>query len=813
MNTYLFSSSFLKNSFKTQKFLNFLSFVSIFIFSVFFIVSHSALASQYSVSALDSIAGYGSEITVKNVEKNAEISVILHTPENRTETLHKTSDSAGTVHFIIPKKDTYEAGIYEFVAIPKGFSFEDGNTHSFEIFADDPSASLSKISTENISLATGKTGKISVLLQDQYGNKIANHRVQLISSRNTDSISILSEISGKRTDANGQIDFSISSWEEGNSRISALDQTSGISLNDRKNILFYDNSSSQKTGSRFSASMFGAGGDDEDTASDEAGLVSEFVIDFPSTIGVHSSDNFLTITAVDTQGKTLQNFTGTIFIRIPDDENATVPGENGKYTFLTRDEGTFTFSQSLTFSQTGSQTIEVFLYDLQKEEINVNVFGKKSVQVEENGEYQGPISNNDITILTPENNSKFSSSSVSITGTSAKNSDVKIFLDNSPYKSLSTDDKGIFSLIIHDLDEGNHSVYAQQIEGKKKSNTIQFSIDSSSPEITSSVFSETNTTPNAEISLTLKTKGDAKEVLIRIDNEEKKLAKISGSSASSSTWKTEFSVPSTIGQYPVLAIVTDEYGNTSKQVLTQKITVKKAEISGDILTGEFSEEKKSIILEWKNILPDTPILYILSTGTSKNSLKKSKSISGSSTQIEYSEFTAGDKIFIAITPVDATGKEGKISNVLEIQTKIIKEVVEPEKDPEFSVKSEEGQLYVRWESSKNSHHYELLYGIESGEYLSKVQKNAFQNADTLSDLISEKKYFVRILAKDSLGNTIFDYGEKSVTIGEITFHPAPTKQPQNYPEWITKTGPQLFLFIGAIFFIASGIILGRRQKG
>jgi len=796
MKKFLFSLSiFCKNS---QKFLA--------IFSVFLCVlfSQSAFASTYSVSALDSIAGYGSEISVKNAEKNTEYFLLLKTPENSEEKFSQTTDLQGNVRFIIPKKNTYEAGIYSFVVVPKGFEFEDGTVKTFRVFADDPSPSLSKISTEDISLATEKKGEITVLLQDQYGNKISDHRVHLISSRNED---IISFVSNNRTDKNGQIKFTISSEEEGNSRISAFDETAGISLMERKNILFYKNTVS--SGSRFSASMFGAGGDDEDTISN--GLISEFKVDFPSSVRVHSSDNFLTITAVDAQGKTLKNFTGTVFIRIPDDENAEVPGENGKYTFLKRDEGKFTFSQSLSFSQTGEQTIEVFLYDTKEEEINTNIFGKKTVFVKEDREYQGPITSNDIKIVTPEDNSKFSSSNVSVTGTSIKNSDIKIFLDNIPYKTVSTDDKGVFNFILSDIEDGEHTLFAQQSEGdQKKSSDIKFSVDSKSPEILNFHFSKTTVLPEENITLTLKTKGDAENVSIRIDNEKIILNKISG------LWKAEFSAPKKTGEYSVLAMVTDDYGNVSHQTLESSIQVEKPEISEDVLSGEFSEEKNAIILEWKNTLEETPILYILSTGDSESSLKKSKSISGSSTRMEFSDFTAGEKIFMAITPVDASGKEGKISNIVAVQTKkkevevIPGPVIEP--DPEFSLTSENGQLQVRWESSKNIDTYQILLGIESGDYLQKTQKNAFQNSEVFHDLIPGKKYFVRLLAKDSLGNTVFDYGEKSILIGEVTFHSAPSQKPQPYPEWITKTGPQLFLFIGAIFFIASGIVLGRKQK-
>ena len=781
-------------------------------FGVFFLMGGAVFAAGYSVTALDSIAGYGSEIAIKNAEQGSEVVVIIHTPDNKTETFSGDVDSSGNVSIVLPRKSTYEAGVYSFVVVPRGFSFEDGEVHSFEVFPDDPSASLSKIKTENVSLATGKKGEVSVLLQDQYGNKISGHRVQIISSRKDDDINFSGE---NRTDKNGLISFLISSDQEGNSKISALDQTSGISLSDRKNILFYDNTPSQKSHSRFSASMFGVGGDkEEEESTGEVGLVSEFRIEFPSTVEVNSSDNFLTITAVDAHGNTLSDFTGTVFIRIPDDENADVPGEDGKYTFLKRDEGTFTFSQSLKFSQSGTQTIEVFLYDVKNQEINVNVFGKKTVMVKDSGSFQNPIGSNDIGITAPENNSKFSSSGVSVSGYSQKNSDVKIFLDDAPYKTVSTDDDGEFTFLLYDIEEGEHTLVAHQVEGEKKiSSSVHFSVDSSAPEVTNFSFSKTTVSPSEKITLTVKTKGGAKKVSMRIDNEDFSL------SQDDSSWKGEFSAPQKISEYPVLVTVTDDYGNETKKVLDTKITVERKKNTEDVLTGKFSEEKNSIILEWKNTLDASPILYLLTAGTSKDTMKKVKSISGSSTRIEYFDFTAGEKVYLSIIPVNAEGKEGSPSNVVSVQTKKKEVVPDPDpiipvqKDPVFSVQSEDGQVQISWESTKNIDHYEILSGIQSGEYLGKAKKSAFQNAYILQDLIVGKKYFVRLLAKDSLGNTVFDYGEKSIVVGESLFHSAPSSSaPQPYPEWVTQTGPQLFLFIGAMFFIASGVILGRKKK-
>jgi hypothetical protein len=135
------------------------------------------------------------------------------------------------------------------------------------------------------------------------------------------------------------------------------------------------------------------------------------------------------------------------------------------------------------------------------------------------------------------------------------------------------------------------------------------------------------------------------------------------------------------------------------------------------------------------------------------------------------------------------------------------------KDPTFSLYSEDAGAIVRRESSKNVDNYEILVGMESGKYLQKIQKNSLQENYVFHDLIEDETYFVRVLAKDSLGNTVFDYGEKSVVMGESSFHSAPSPaSPQPYPQWITQTGPKLFLFIGAIFFIASGVILARRKE-
>ncbi len=787
----------------TQKhFIKGLIFLSLIYMSVF--ASSATFANSIKVQALDTIAGYGTEISVYNAQHDEAYQLILHTPQDTTQTYQKTSQQDGTIEFQIPKKDTYQAGKYEAVVVPQGFEFEDGNIETFEVFADDPSASLSKIKTENISLSTGKTGTITVLVQDQYGNKISGHRIHLVSSRSEDEIS---GISGNRTDKNGQVTFEISSLKEGNARLSAVDETAGISFSDRKSILFYESGTRGKNKkSRFSASMFAGG--DEDISSDvidsNIPKVTEFKIDFPNTVLVNSDENFLTISAVNTEGEVVKEFDGTVFIRVPGDANAQVPGQDGKYTFQKRDQGKFTFSRSLVFSKTGPQKIEVFLYNLQDEEINVNIFGKKSVLVKAEGEFDSDIITPKIQILSPEHNSKFSSKDVSVHGKSYENSDVKIFVDMTPYKTVSTGDSGEFTVILNDLEDGTHQIYAKKDGSKKRSQTVKFSIDSSAPLLKNFEFSKEKFSPYEKGTLTVETLEEAKKVEMIFNNDTKLMENISGN-----IWEYEFSAPAKADDYLVKINIIDEYQNSAKIPLQKKLVVKNSEISQDILSGEFSEEKQKILLSWKKPAGVEPILYILHTGDSPQTLKKSKSISGSTLQMEYEKFEIGDTVYIAISPVNTQGEELQISNIVKVET--FKKVI-PEKTPEFFLTGEDEKIAVKWDAAKNVHHYNVMYGMESGKYLMTNTKNSSENSDTIIDLISGETYVVRLIAKDSMGNTILDYGEKSVKVGKSRFHSAPTQAPQPYPQWITKTGPTLFLFIGAIFFLFGGWVLSRKER-
>lgn len=795
---------------------------------IFFLLSFSGYtytnaASSPSLIVPDTIAGYGNDIEIQNLGVDESVTLSILSPNGKIFKETYRSTNASTMQVSIPEEETTVSGEYSVQLLRNEENI--GERYTFEVYPDTTSAIDSLITSNTISVALNREETIVVTLSDSYGNPVEGHDVSLISSRSEDTIT---PKGNEKTSSNGQVRFSISSSKEGSSSFSAIDITDGVTLSKRKNILFYDSGETLADVGNESSSEI----EKEDSGSELFSQAAKFSVDFPNEVFANSDENYITVTVLDSEDRIVKDYEESIIIRVPSDANAQLPGNDGVYTFSQADQGAFTFPRSIIFSSEGEHVIEVFKYNLQTQEVNVNIYGSKTTTVKEKSTtIPGPTSEV-IEVLSPSNNSEFSSSELTIRGKGLPDTDITLFVDDIPKETISVGSTGVFALTVDSLSDGRHSVYAVQNEGnKEQSKIVFFTTDASLPEFKKATFSPEKTEKKGVISLSVEAEPKLKTVeAFWGTNSEFLKEKKEG------IYELDFAAPDEVGTYPIKIVLIDSLSNRTTKTLETKLEIVDQNASGEVeLTAEFNASTNKIDLSWNasNMVAE-PILYIIQSGTNKNDLQKTKSIAAnkSTTSLEVQSY--GNEYFFSIVPIMGNGEEGVQSNIISITpveptptpapetptpTPTIKPTPEPtptptpkpiEKKFEFTLSNKESSILASWDAKPGINKYLVSYGLSSQVYGEKkiVQGTSF----LIQNLIPHTTYFVQVQSIDALGNISHSYGEKSSVVIDTNFHPAPTLEPKPYPQWMSETGPKLFIILGGIFLTLGSFILLTRRK-
>ncbi|HIQ57223.1 TPA: hypothetical protein EYG84_00885 [Candidatus Gracilibacteria bacterium] len=823
--------------------LRLLGFFIVLVFCV-----HTTFAENLEITAFDSIAGYGTEISIKNGDVNSEKKIIIQSENNTILTYSTRLDTAGNSSFIVPADDLQQAGVYNFVVVNKNESYADSQKQTFYIYEDELSVSQSQTYVIDESVKTGKKTKVTAILYDRFQNPISGHRVKMYSSRPADFISyVASDISSD----SGEVSFYISSYKAGESVITIKDETFDSVLSNNLKIKFYTPLNS------------GVNGLDADaTGNEKYSKVARFKITFPTVVTVESDANYLTLEALDSEGNIVKDFTGSVILKVPTDKNIVLPGENDIYTFSTNDQGKILFSRSVIFSVIGKHTLEVYKYDKTIDDINYNIFGKHLVLVEKKIKDLNPGDvEKKVLIITPSNNSSFSNKNISVTGKGVPYSDIKIVLNDTPVLEVGVDGDGNFKGLLRNIEDGTHILTAyQKLDTLTVSNDVTFVVDTKVSGIVSGVFSPHLVVPKQEITviLTVTDESDIKHVELMIGND--RVNKTIAQKIGNKKYQAIITAPDKLGEYTISAIITDKLENEGKTNLSPQLIVKAKDIKIEgikNLKAKYDIKTKIVQLSW-DLLNKKPLVYIVHSGikNDENSLKKIKTVSNKTNSLDLPNLSSGIYYF-QITAMDNAGKENEKSEIISLSivkptptptptptpvitkkptptptpvitkkptptpTPVItkKPTPTPQPDPIIFITNKEESIAVGWERYKNSttkkyvKNYKLYYGLSSHSY---AQEEDIEHLSsfTVKDLIPNLKYYISIDALDSNGNILYSYKEVVGVPLESTFHKAPQNKPIAYPEWIVATGPKIFLFLGGIFLILSGffLFLHRRQQ-
>lgn len=723
--------------------------------------------------ATDTVAGYASMLKSSMLSPAKEIVFVVEKPDFSVVRVPAQANLEGIAVADLYGHQTKMAGVYKVALFYPGTT-DASPQNTFMVYPDQVSKSQSGVSsTTQMIEADGESRSfVTVTLYDAYRNPIKDHQVNLISSRTEDNITA---INTGITDISGRASFKVTSKNAGISVLTAMDASANTILQDREELVFYAPTPKAVGGNFFSTSALQADIIQAANAQEVLpGPVDHFDIeDLPSTIKVNT-DQTLTIVARDKDGNVAKNYSGTVLISTPDDENAVLPN-NGEYTFKEADQGRFTFNLAIRFTQVGNQFIQILDKD------NWKIAGQKEFEVVPQQAITVPDISSSLSIKSPTDGGKFGSNLVVITGQGDPNINLKIFDDDIKIGDSETDSDGFFSFQANNLSAGSHTFYVMS-DGGKVSRSVTINVDTLPPVLNSIAITPSGVVkPGQTLKVVVSSEPNLEEVKVRIQGIERELLPEVGQLG---TYAVSIMAPSTPGSYGVDVILTDELANKS-ELKGQKTILVESEaetLPPTVLNPEAIAGDSEILLTWDAVSGHTTGIasYIVGYGTSLENLDQIAQTEGNATSLKIANLQNGTQYFFAVKAVDAKGLESLDPSVVIAVTPVGEgdtpdttdteglQPSAPETDSDITMPS--GTFYnnpVMGTASSNTvtltwqpfpgvsaSRYKIYFGLQSGQYDDYLVTYDNRTSFAVNDLINNVPYYFAVVALNFAGNEI-----------------------------------------------------------
>ncbi len=737
-----------------------------------------AFASFLNVRAYgtDTVAGYASMLKSSLLSPAKDIVFVVEKPDYSVVRVPAQADLEGIAVADLYGHQTKLAGVYKVALYYSGTS-DASPQNTFVVYTDQVSKTQSGVSsTTQMVEADGESRSfVTVTLYDAYRNPIKDHQVKLISSRPEDNITA---INTGITDASGRASFKVTSKYSGISIFTAMDASANTILQDREEVVFYAPTPKAVGGNFFSTSALSADIIGAANAQEVLpGPVNHFDIeDIPSTIKVNT-DQTLTIVARDKDGNIAKNYSGTVLISTPDDENAVLPN-NGEYTFKEADQGRFTFNLAIRFSQVGNQFIQILDKDDWKKS------GEKEFEVVPQQAITVPDASSSFRIKSPTDGGQFGSNLVVITGQGDPNINIKIFDDDVKIGDSETDSDGFFTFQAKNLSAGSHTFYVMS-DGGLVSRSVTINVDTLPPILNSiSITPDGVVKPGQILKVVVSSEPNLDEIKVRIQGFERDLLPEAGQSG---TYAASITAPASTGSYPLDVILADELANRS-ELRAQKTILVEAEAAvmpPAVVNPEGIAGDSEVLLTWDAVAGHSTGIasYKVSYGTSHESLNQMAQTDGSATSFKITGLINGTQYFFAVKAVDAKNLESSEASVVIAVTPVSSEAGEGLIDLEglqpsatetgttvSGITMPPASLYnnpVMGTASSNTvtltwqafpgiaaARYKVYFGLSSGQYDDYVVTNDDRTSFAVNDLINNVTYYFAVVAVNFAGNEV-----------------------------------------------------------
>ncbi|MFH1546788.1 MAG: Ig-like domain-containing protein, partial [Patescibacteria group bacterium] len=462
---------------------------------------------------------------------------------------------------------------------------------------------------------------ITATLRDETGNPIADRKVNLVSSRATDTMRALRAA----TNENGEVVFRVLANEEGVSSFTAVAENQTVS--ERPRIVFL-----QKAG--------GIGGNllRADVAADEvttATATNQIETEFPEQVVVDTPTD-ITVEIKDSEDNLVEDFAGTISFA-SSDELAILPKN---YTFTELDRGGHTFANAVTFTTAGNQTIDISGdADTSPQQLSVEVLGSAET-------LEAPV-------ITSPSDGELLNEAISLFGFAEASSNLAVFANGQFFAEGESDAAGRF-LVEVELPDGRHEITVAILNSDNSvgatSEAIAIDVDQTPPAVEGLVLSPGNkVVADTLVKINVNSEPELESAQLRVDEDFLELEE-----TEVGIYSGEFTAPAS-GTYLLDLELIDIAGNIGSYpeitglLVEPKITIRKVETT---------PQDKRVDLVWGSPTNHAEIKnYEIFYGTDEENLSQKFTTTDNRTAWFIDQLNNNTTYFFQIVSLDASGRQ------------------------------------------------------------------------------------------------------------------------------------------------------------
>ncbi len=683
-------------------------------------------AGTCTVSALDTVSGLGTQVTVSSCGSNAQALLIVQSPDNQNYTQTITLDGVGNAITLIPSQYTLTAGTYEVTAA-------DAKT-TFAVLADhaDDAHSTLIVSPQSIDADGRDTATVTAILRDTNDNPVSGRPLALIASRLTDDVTPQS----KETDDSGRFLWTVRGTEQGTTSLTVFDIISGRQMKLKENLTV-----GKEARSPLGASLtdFGRGGETV-TADLASETVDRFELSLPQgATDVKANELFgMTIRAMK-GGEVSRGYIGALTVK-SSDPDALLPrqGEDprnpsaGHIEMRGVDQGERKVPLAFMLRSSGMQTIEI------TDDLDPTFAGKLTLNVIRSG----GSGNDKIVIVDPQDRTSVKGGPILLQGRAPSLINLKVKGGNDIVNGES-DEEGVFriSVPINPADK-EVTLFVTSENGAYESNPVHILIDNVAPAIETINLDPAEAKAGERTTITVKSEAGLSAVTAAYGTETITLSEGSGG-----LYSGILSAPKLPGIYDITASAKDGAGNSSAMLTKWKVSATTLPIVQNV-TAEGKQNAVSV--QWQAVQGVDNIrqykIYIAAQNDPQNilySIGTNKPV----TSAIIKDLPLGISYLFSLTVVAEDGTESPEKSAPASATPYgFSLTVTPGKD----------SLLLEWTPipSLPLDHYVLEYGTSPGEYPGRQKINGSARSTILRDLLGGVTYEVKLTPVTVTGKTM-----------------------------------------------------------
>ncbi|MFA5792934.1 MAG: fibronectin type III domain-containing protein [Candidatus Gracilibacteria bacterium] len=600
-------------------------------------------------------------------EANEDLNVVLIDIDQIKTTSTAKTDEDGVARIDLAKESLQKAGTYT-VQISYKDKKDEAIENKFEVVSGTPSALNSRVTFSQNSLEENQTALMSVILADEFANPVKGH--SLVVTPNKNSVNVYT--SEFVTNNKGQMNFSVTGNGNGIVSFNIFDSTEGQSILGNPALALNGTGTEPYS-------------NEQDVVLASSGAVASFVASGLETETLIGDTQTLTVKAVDSDGFTVTNYTGTVRFSSTDSE-AMLPND---YTFLAEDQGEHSFSLSVKFVTPKMQTLTITDLDDTSitGEANTRVVQSKDSTDEFNSDFETVDFDRtgDFDLVSPASGS-YSTNSIEIQGEAEYGYTAIIYLNEEETGRTEIAFDNSFSYTLQDLADGTYKLYVEiaeldateEITSVKETSSVEtITVDTSAPEIVS-IESDPKTalTVGKEVTITVLSEKALEDISIIFEGESYQMEE----TKTSGKYQAKLLMPTAEGDYVLDVLMADTLGNEAEYRKELTLTVGAEIVAPDTVvmpienvnpttnkvTGLTSTgDAEKVILSWEAPGSTNAIaFYRVYYGPSKDALFAVSETFDSSTTWMITELTPGESYYFSVTAVDVEGLESAQSDVI-----------------------------------------------------------------------------------------------------------------------------------------------------